>query len=83
MMGPNLRNYSLKQINNIYTYIFYIYMSVSLFAPSRGQPLCFYLCSVNYCFERLQANYIIEIIMSNNYKNYYKFLYLTTCKKDY
>ena len=42
--GPSLRNYSLKQINNIYTYIYLIYMCVYLIAPSRGQPLCFSLC---------------------------------------
>ena len=40
-----LRNYSLKQINNIYIYIHYIYLMiyVCLFASSRGQPLCFSL----------------------------------------
>ena len=37
---PSLRNYSLRQINNIYIHI---YMCVYLFAPSRGQPLCFSL----------------------------------------
>ena len=42
--GPSLRNYSLKQINNIYTHmVYFIYICAYLFAPSRGQPLCFSL----------------------------------------
>ena len=46
-MGPSLRNCSFKQINNIYTHIQLIYLCVYLFAPSRGQPLCFSLGIIN------------------------------------
>ena len=46
---PSLRNYNLKQINNIYTYhiyIYFIYMCVCLFASSKGQSLCFSLWKI-------------------------------------
>ena len=66
-MEPSLRNYSLKQINNLYTHIYLIYMSVYLFAPSREQPLCFSLWINNSAtLGKIKTVQLNELIIKKN-----------------